>query len=139
MSTTAEEFRFRFDPRYRQAARLFGITDRRSVIRVTDQFFTAWFGPWTVRTPLVNVRSVSITGPYRFIKTAGPAHLSLTDHGLTFATNGERGVCLEFVEPISGLDPFGLLHHPNLTVTVDRHRELADLLARRTGSSPQAS
>ena len=53
-----------------------------------------------------------------FVKTAGPAHLSLADRGLTFATNGDRGVCLIMREPVSGIDPFGLLRHPNLTVTV---------------------
>lgn len=61
---------------------------------------------------------MSITGPYRFVKTAGPAHLSLTDRGLTFATNGDRGVCLAMVEPVRGIDLFGLLPHPNLTLTV---------------------
>lgn len=123
------EFRFRFDPRYAVAARLFGVTDRRSLVRVTEADFSARFGPWAVRTPLANVRSVSVTGPYRFLKTAGPAHLSLADRGLTFATNGDRGVCLEFVEPITGIDPFGVLHHPNLTVTVADTAGLADLLA----------
>jgi hypothetical protein len=79
---------------------------------------TARFGPWQVQTELDNISDVSITGPYTFIKTAGPAHLSLADRGLTFATNGDRGVCLALVEPIRGIDPFGLLRHPNLTLTV---------------------
>ena len=131
--TTLTEFWFRFEPRYRPAARVFGITDGRAVVRVGDGFFAARFGPWAVRTPLANIRSVSVTGPYHFIKTAGPAHLSLADRGLTFATNGERGVCLDFITPITGLDPFGLIHHPNLTVTVDRIEELVDVLTARGG------
>jgi hypothetical protein len=117
---------------------LFGITDQRSLVRVTDLHFTARFGPWAVRTPLSNVRAVSVTGPYHFLKTAGPAHLSLTDRGLTFATNADRGVCVEFVEPVTGLEPFGVLHHPNLTVTVADTRGLAELLAQRTGPPTQA-
>ncbi len=44
--------------------------------------------------------------------------MSLADRGLTFATNGDRGVCLFMRGPIPGIDPFGLLRHPNLTVTV---------------------
>jgi hypothetical protein len=131
MTAAGEHFRFRFDARYRLLARLFGISDRRSMVSVTDQQLTARFGPWMVRTPLSNVSDVSVTGPYRFLKTAGPAHLSFTDHGLTFATNGDRGVCLEFREPVTGLDPLGLLHHPNLTVTVADCSGLADLLTRR--------
>ena len=79
---------------------------------------TARFGLWQVQTALDNLADVSITGPYTFVKTAGPAHLSLADRGLTFATNGDRGVCLAMVEPIGGIDPFGLLRHPNLTLTV---------------------
>ncbi|WP_082683085.1 hypothetical protein [Mycobacterium sp. GA-1285] len=80
---------------------------------------TARFGPWQIQTALTNIADASITGPYTFVKTAGPAHLSLADRGLTFATNGDRGVCLAMVEPIRGIDPFGLLQHPNLTLTVD--------------------
>jgi hypothetical protein len=79
-----------------------------------------------VETALDNVVDVSVTGPYRFVKTAGPAHLSLADRGLTFATNGDRGVCLTMREPIRGIDPFGLLRHPNLTVTVADCDGLAD-------------
>lgn len=131
-ATSGEEFRFRFDSRYTLAARFFGITNRRAVVRVTDQHFTARFGPWLARTPLANVRAVSVTGPYHFVKTAGPARLSLADHGLTFATNGDSGVCLEFIEPITGLDPFGVLHHPNLTVTVTDTGRLVELLAQCT-------
>jgi hypothetical protein len=135
-ATAAKEFRFRFDRRYQLAAWFFGITNQRALIRVMDQHLTARFGPWKVRTPLVNVRGVSLTGPYRFVKTAGPAHLSLADHGLTFATNGDRGVCLEFVEPITGLDPFGVLRHPNLTVTVIDIPGLVDILEQRHGPLP---
>ena len=131
-ATAGEEFRFRFDSRYALVARLFGITDRRAVVRVTDQHFTARFGPWLARTPLANVRASSVTGPYHFVKTAGPAHLSFADHGLTFATNGDCGVCLEFTEPITGLDPWGVLHHPNLTVTVADIGRLTELLAKST-------
>ncbi|WP_156662507.1 hypothetical protein [Mycobacterium sp. 1274761.0] len=92
---------------------------------------TARFGPWQVQTALDNIADVSITGPYAFIKTAGPGHLSFADRGLTFATNGDRGVCLVMVEPIRGIDPFGLLRHPNLTLTVADCDGLADIVRDR--------
>ena len=76
------------------------------------------FGPWRVETPLSNVTSARITGPYSFVKTAGSAHLSLADGGLTMATNGESGVCIEFRDRVAGIDPLGLIRHPALTVTV---------------------
>jgi hypothetical protein len=54
-ASTEKEFRFNFDARYRAAARLFGITDRRAVVRVFDRDFTARFGPWTAYMPLANI------------------------------------------------------------------------------------
>jgi hypothetical protein len=113
----SQRFEFGFEPRYRRPARLFGITPRTSWIDVGDGTLFARFGRWRVRTPLDNIANVSITGPYAFVKTAGPARLGVTDRGLTFATNSQRGVCLEFREPVSGIDPWGLLRHPNLTLT----------------------
>src|SRR5690606_154531 len=59
-----------------------------------------------------------------------PAHVSLADHGLTFATNPDKGVCIRFEEPVRGLDPLGLVLHPGLTVTVDDPAGLAELLDR---------
>ena len=96
----------------------FGVRPSTCDVRVGAGRLIARFGPWQVQTALDNIADVSITGPYTFVKTAGPAHLSLADRGLTFATNGDRGVCLAMVEPIRGIDPFGLLPHPNLTLTV---------------------
>jgi hypothetical protein len=122
------EFGFRFDPTYRVLGRLFGISERSAMVRVFDDQFLARFGWWSVRTPVSNIRSVAVTGPYQIIKTAGPAHLSLVDRGLTFATNPTRGVCLEFAEPVRGIEPFGLLRHPNLTVTVADVPGLVELL-----------
>ena len=114
-----QTFRFRFDPRYKAAGLPFGITDRRAWVRLGPHHLEAHLGPWTVRTPLANLAGAEITGPYGFVRTAGPAHLSFTDRGITFATNGDRGVCVRFHEPVPGLDPGGVLRHPGLTVTVD--------------------
>ncbi|KUI11824.1 hypothetical protein AU193_15790 [Mycobacterium sp. GA-1285] len=112
-------FEFRFTTPYRLAGLPFGIRPSTCEVRVGAGRLTARFGPWQIQTALTNIADASITGPYTFVKTAGPAHLSLADRGLTFATNGDRGVCLAMVEPIRGIDPFGLLQHPNLTLTVD--------------------
>ena len=56
-----------------------------------------------------------MTGPYAFFKTAGPARLGITDRGLTFASNGDRGVCITFHSPVAGI---GRIRRPELTVTV---------------------
>jgi len=119
-------FPFRFELPYRVAAAPFGVTPRTAWTEVADGTLHVRFGPWSVTTPLDNVAGVEETGPFGFLKTAGPAHLSFGDRGLTFATNGQRGLCMRFVEPVGGIDPFGRIRHPGLTVTVDRVDQLRD-------------
>jgi hypothetical protein len=127
--TGSARFRFAFDPTYRRTARAFGITPDRAWVAVGEEMLRARYGPWRIATPLDNVTEVEQTGPYAFFKTAGPARLAFTDRGLTFASNGERGLRIGFREPIRGLDPLGLLRHPELTVTVADLDGLAQLLA----------
>jgi hypothetical protein len=126
-------FDFEFADAYRAPALLFGITRATSGVVVDDDELRIRFGPWFVRTPLRNVDGSEITGPYGFVKTVGPAHLSLADRGLTFATNGDRGLCIRFVHPVAGIDPLGMIRHPAVTVTVEALEELAATL-----ESPQA-
>jgi hypothetical protein len=95
---------------------------------VSEEDLDVRFGRWRLSTPLANVSEVAVTGPYSFWKAAGPARLAITDRGLTFATNGERGVLISFRTPVRGLDPFGVLRHPELTVTVAEVSKLAERL-----------
>ncbi|MGN6694026.1 MAG: Rho termination factor N-terminal domain-containing protein [Aquihabitans sp.] len=113
-----ERIPFDFDPRYRVAGRLFGVTPSTAYVELGDETFLARFGPWRVETERSNIRGAGISGPYSVIKTIGSAHVSAADRGLTFATNNEVGACLTFREPVSGIDPFGLIKHPGLTITV---------------------
>ena len=114
----SERFPFRFDPAYRRVARLFGVMPERAWVDVGDGRLEARYGRWFVRMPLANIAGVEVTGPYAFWKTAGPARLAITDRGLTFASNGERGVRVEFRSPVRGIDRAGRILHPELTVTV---------------------
>lgn len=109
---------FRFDRSYLRLARLFGVTPDRAWVDVGRDELDARFGRWRVRTPLSNIAGAEVTGPYAYLKTAGPARLSVTDRGLTFATNGDRGVCISFQSPVTGIDRSGRIRHPELTVTV---------------------
>jgi hypothetical protein len=127
------QFGFAFAPSYRLAAATFGITPRTARVDIGDGAFDARFGPWRVTTPLTNVKAVAITGPYHFIKTAGPARLAVTDRGLTFATNDRRGVLVRFRAYVRGLDPLGLIRHPELTVTVADVEGLAAALRELAG------
>ncbi len=126
---SADRFTFRFADAYRRPARLFGITPETAWLDVGADTLRVRFGPWRVTTRLANISAVAVTGPYAFFKTAGPARLAITDRGLTFATNGERGVLISFHTPVRGLDPLGVLRHPELTVTVADVEGLAERLS----------
>jgi hypothetical protein len=124
-------FEFRFDPAYRIAALPFGITPETAWVQVDDERLLASYGPWRLRTTLANIRHVAITGPYRFYRTAGPARLGVTDGGLTFASNGDKGVLMSFRKRVPAIDPLGLIRHPELTVTVADLHGLVDALGAR--------
>ncbi len=123
-------FPFHFDATHRPLAALFGVNDRTAMVTVGDHGLDVRFGPWRVVTDLTNITGTSVTGPYGFLRTAGPARLSLADRGLTFATNGEHGLCIGFRDPVPGIEPTGRLRHPALTVTV----AAVDALARVLGT-----
>jgi hypothetical protein len=127
-------FEFAFADAYRRPAQLFGVTPSTAWVEVGDTELDAHFGRWRVRTPLANISEVAVTGPYRFLKTAGSARLAITDRGLTFATNGDRGVRISFTNPVRGMIKSDLLLHPELTVTVADVDGLAELLRRHTTS-----
>lgn len=131
-------FSFRFAASYRLPALAFSVTPNRAWVRVEADRLVARFGPWRVHSALSNISAVEVTGPYAFLKTAGPARLAITDRGLTFATNGDRGVCISFSSPVQGIEPFGLIRHPSLTLTVLDVDDLMSTLTRRTGSADAA-
>lgn len=128
MSSDERVFGFDFDDSYRLAARFFGVRPETAQVTVSDEQLDARFGPWRVRTPRANIRAATLTGPYHWWRTAGPAHLGITDRSLTFATNGRSGVEIAFHQPVRGIDPAGLLTHPTLTVTVSDCPQLVALL-----------
>jgi hypothetical protein len=122
------EFRFSFARPELLAGRFFGVTPATARVIIDGDRFTARFGPWRVSTSLANIAGASITGPYAWPKIIGPAHLSLRDGGLTFATTDRQGVCVRFRQPVSGLDPLGVFQHRALTVTVDDPPALVQVL-----------
>lgn len=86
-------------------------------------------GPWLVSTPLSNVAGAEASGPYNPLRGLG-VRLSLADRGLTFGTTTEGGVCVRFHEPVPGIDPWGLIRHPGLTVTVAEPDLVAEAINR---------
>jgi hypothetical protein len=123
-----QRFEFAFSPGYRWASRPFGITPANAWVDVDAETLYAHFGLWGLSTTLANISDVEVTGPYARWKTAGPARLAITDRGLTFATNADRGVLMTFRTSVRSRGPLGALRHPELTVTVGDVDGLADLL-----------
>jgi hypothetical protein len=132
-----EQFVFEFEPRYKAVLALLGVTPGTATVTLDDERVVARFGPWSCETPVSNAREVCITGPYRGYRAIG-ARGSFADRGLTFATTTAGGVCMLLREPVRGLDPFGLMHHPGLTVTVADRERFALSLRRRAGLEPIA-
>ena len=129
MTTTGGiRFRFNFATSYRLPALVFGIVPATAYVEVGPAELFARFGPWSLRTALSNVRSTEVSEGYAYLKTAGPPHLSFTDRGVTFATNGRLGLCLQFREPVKAIDPTGRIRHPGATFTVEDPQGLAKAL-----------
>jgi hypothetical protein len=128
-----QTFPFAFDQPFALPGRLLGVHPSSAAVELDDTMLRARFGRWQLTTPRWNIRGAGVTGPYAVHKTIGPAHLSLRDRGLTFATNARLGVCLTFEEPVPGIAPVGWLRHPGLTVTVADPEALV-LELRRTGT-----
>ena len=124
------EFDFSFEGRYRLPALAFGVTPGTARVVVTDEELLVRFGPWRLRTALTNVADTQVSTGYAWYRTAGPAHLSLADRGVTFATNSRRGLCVSFVEPVRAIEPTGFLRHPAATLTVADPDALAAALRR---------
>ena len=76
MGSQVEVFPFRFGRCYRLAGLPFGVAPPTAWVRVSAHGFEVRFGPWCLRTPRVNITGTAVTGPYWWLKTAGPAHLS---------------------------------------------------------------
>ncbi len=113
-----ERFDFDWDPLYRPAGVLFGVTPWTAHVDVSPSELVVRYGLWSLRSALINITGVELSTDYSYVKTAGPPHLSLSDRGISFATNGRRGVCVSFREAVKGIDPTGRIRHPAATLTV---------------------
>ncbi len=111
--------RFSFEGSYRLPGLLFGVTPATSRVEVADGELRVRFGPWRLRTSLENVAGCQVTDGFSWLKTAGPAHLSFADRGVTFATSRGPALCVAFHEPVAAIDWFGRIRHPAATLTVE--------------------
>ena len=126
-----ERFAFGYAGAVGIAARVVTARPTHPYVEVSDDTLTVRFGPWTLTTPRSNVAEISESGPYAPWKVIGPPRLSMADRGITFATNCNRGVCVRFFEPVTGIEPTGRILHPGMTVTVADPDGLVAALAAR--------
>lgn len=122
-----DRYHFAFDHRFSGLLKLLGVRASRAHVTIGDHGFEARFGPWVVTTPLSNIRQVSITGPHSPLKAIGP-RFSPTTRSLTFGSNAERTVRIEFHQPVPGMEPFGIIRHPAISVSVERPEALRERL-----------
>jgi hypothetical protein len=123
---------FAFAPPYRLAALPFGVLPGTTWAELGPGGLRVRFGPWRLHTTLDNIEGAERSGGFSFVKTAGPAHLSFSDRGVTFATNGDDAVCVRFRSPVAGIDPTRLLKHPGATLTVRDPQAFLDHLESLT-------
>ena len=134
-AATRRRFEFAFEARMRPTAAAFGVLPATAHVEVDGGELRVRFGPWSLRTPVANVVSTEVTGPYRWWKVAGSARVSLADRGVTFATTTRAGLCIRFRDPVPAALPRGLLQHRSATVTVADPAALADALATAAAES----
>ncbi len=127
MSRSAS-FPFAFASSYRLPALVFGITPGTSSVVVEDDELRVRYGPWRCGRRCRTSPAVSSSGGFAFLKTAGPPHLSFSDRGVSFATNGDRALCVEFHVPVPAIDPTRTIKHPGATMTVADPEGLARAL-----------
>ncbi len=125
--TDTSFFPYRFDRRWALLFALLRVSDDDGVRLTGDGMLRATYGWARVETPLSNIDHTLVTGPHRWYTAVG-LRLSLADDGITFGTNHEAGLCIEFVEPVSRV--IGLRDHSALWVSVADPAGLAAAIGR---------
>ena len=122
------QFEFRFEALLRPLALAVGVVPSTARVEVDDEDVLVRFGRWSMTFERSDIAAVQITGPYQLIKVAGPPRLSFADGGITFATNRQRGVCVQLFHAHPGIEPLGVVKHASVTLTVADPEGLAALL-----------
>ncbi len=124
-----QSFPFAFDERYSWMLRLLGVSAKNAMVTLEEEKLRVRFGRWGTATPVTNIAGCEVSGPYRWYRAIGLRY-SLADHGISFGTSVDRGLCVRFVEPIGAFLP-AYRPHPGMTVTVADVDGLAAALAAR--------
>jgi len=116
-------FPIRVGRRSRPVLSLFGVRPGNAYVDL-DRELDARFGFYRVRTPMSNLASWRIEGPWLWITAIG-VRTSLRHRDVTFGGSHVGGVRVDFNEPVR----FGFLRIPALYVTVEDLEGFAAALA----------
>ena len=120
-------FPIRIGPRSRRCLRVaFGVTAGRAWAEVTGAELVVRFGRFELRTPLANVASWRIEGPFRWITAIG-VRRSIRHGDISFAGSPHGGVRVDVREPVR----WGRLRVPAIYVGADDLDGFAATLAER--------
>jgi hypothetical protein len=121
----AQRFAIRVGPRSRPLLRLFGVKPGNAYVDLNGEM-DARFGRYAVHTPLGNITSWRIEGPWLWITAIG-VRTSIRHRDVTFGGNHRGGVRMDFRIPVQ----FGFLQIPALYVTVEDLEGFAGALTAR--------
>jgi hypothetical protein len=120
-----QRFPIRVGRRSRPLLRLFGVQPANAYVDL-DGELDAHFGFSRLRTPMSNLASWRIEGPWLWITAIG-VRRSLRHHDLTFGGNHRGGVRVDFKDQVR----LGFISVPALYVTVDDLEGFAAALVDR--------
>jgi hypothetical protein len=120
-------FPYRFDNRWKAMFLALGVGSDDGVTITDDGRLVATFGRVKIDTPLDNIDHSQISGPHRWYTAVG-LRLSFSDDGITFGTNHEHGLCIEFVEKVPKV--IGFKDHSAVWASVADPEALAAAIGR---------
>ncbi len=122
---TAQRFPIRVGRRSRALLRLFGVKPGNAYVDLNEEM-DARFGRYRVHTPLANLASWRIEGPWLWVTAIG-VRTSVRHRDVTFGGNHRGGVRVDFRDRVR----FGFLWIPALYVTVEDLEGFAGALTAR--------
>lgn len=126
----AQRFPIRLGPRSRPLLHIvFGVGEDNAYVDL-DGDFDARFGRYRVTTPVANIASWRIEGPWLWVTAIG-LRTSLRHRDVTFGGNHEGGVRVDFKAPVRFPWFVGAIDIPALYVTVADMEGLAAALKER--------
>lgn len=120
-------FPYRFDNRWKPMFFALRVGSDDGVTITDDGRLVATYGPVRVDTPLDNIDHTQVSGPHRWYTAVG-LRLSFADDGITFGTNHQRGLCIEFIQKVPRV--IGFKAHSALWASVADPEGLAAAIGR---------